>query len=411
MEYTIERPLDQVKLNVAKKKRSNLFNWRGQFTPEFVEYLLTTFGKKNKVVLDPFAGSGTVINEAAKLGMQAYGIELNPASYTMSRFYCLGTLTIDERFKLINSVKQLLSNQIVPYGNLPVYVSNKDYREAYKNLLGFTKFVYQAANSVEEKIFLLNLLFFVEKDRRSSIKESLIKNLQRLKIALLALPSITENAISIFLNDARRADRLIDQKVDLIVTSPPYINVFNYHQNYRGLIESIGFDILAVAKSEVGSNRKNRGNRFRTVVQYSLEMEQTLCSIGNITKKDGKVVLVVGRTSNVRKVPFSNSEIVTDLISNLDMYQLVQSAERSFTNKFGKTIYEDIIVARKIIHNQGSSKPAGADIALKHLKYGLDFANTLDDKTIKADIEDAINNISSIQPSSMVNLKAVLPNE
>jgi len=38
--------LEQEKLDVTAKKRSNLFNWRGQFTPEFVEYILTSFTKK-----------------------------------------------------------------------------------------------------------------------------------------------------------------------------------------------------------------------------------------------------------------------------------------------------------------------------------------------------------------------------
>lgn len=34
--------LEQNKLDVVHKHRSNYFNWKGQFTPEFVEYLLYT---------------------------------------------------------------------------------------------------------------------------------------------------------------------------------------------------------------------------------------------------------------------------------------------------------------------------------------------------------------------------------
>lgn len=45
--------LSQDKLDVLTKKRSNLFNWRGQFTPEFVKYILQTFTKKGNFVLDP----------------------------------------------------------------------------------------------------------------------------------------------------------------------------------------------------------------------------------------------------------------------------------------------------------------------------------------------------------------------
>jgi hypothetical protein len=34
------KTLDRRRLDLANKTRSNIFEWRGQFTPEFVEYLL-----------------------------------------------------------------------------------------------------------------------------------------------------------------------------------------------------------------------------------------------------------------------------------------------------------------------------------------------------------------------------------
>ena len=63
--------LEQEKLDVITKKRSNLFNWRGQFTPEFVEYILTSFAREGDNIFDPFQGSGTVLQESARLGFAA----------------------------------------------------------------------------------------------------------------------------------------------------------------------------------------------------------------------------------------------------------------------------------------------------------------------------------------------------
>ena len=63
--------LEQEKLDVTTKKRSNIFNWRGQFTPEFVEYILKTFAKEGDFVCDPFSGSGTVLLEASRQTLQA----------------------------------------------------------------------------------------------------------------------------------------------------------------------------------------------------------------------------------------------------------------------------------------------------------------------------------------------------
>ena len=38
--------LDKCKLNVISKPQTNPFNWRGQFTPDLVAYLLDTFAKE-----------------------------------------------------------------------------------------------------------------------------------------------------------------------------------------------------------------------------------------------------------------------------------------------------------------------------------------------------------------------------
>ncbi|HRF93979.1 MAG TPA: hypothetical protein PLZ51_02230, partial [Aggregatilineales bacterium] len=73
--------------------------------------------------------------------------------------------------------------------------------------------------------------------------------------------------IDVILADAR-AMPVPQQSIDFVLTSPPYINVLNYHQQYRTSIESFGYNILQIAKSEIGSNRKHRSNRFLTVIQY-----------------------------------------------------------------------------------------------------------------------------------------------
>ena len=39
-------------LNIKEKKRSNLFPWRGQFSPQLVEALLTAYSSKDDFVLD-----------------------------------------------------------------------------------------------------------------------------------------------------------------------------------------------------------------------------------------------------------------------------------------------------------------------------------------------------------------------
>lgn len=87
-------PLPQDILNIEQKKRSNLFTWRGQFSPQLIENLLLTYCPREATILDPFSGSGTVLYESGCFGLKAYGCEINPAAWIFSRTYEMMVLQI-----------------------------------------------------------------------------------------------------------------------------------------------------------------------------------------------------------------------------------------------------------------------------------------------------------------------------
>ena len=101
-----------------------------------------------------------------------------------------------------------------------------------------------------------------------------------------------------------------DGAADIALSSPPYINVMNYHQQYRQSVEALGYPVLKIAKSEFSSNRKNKGNRLLTVIEYVVDMGLSLREISRVLKPGHHLMLVVGKESHVLGQPFSNSEIV-----------------------------------------------------------------------------------------------------
>lgn len=396
--------LNQDRLNVATKKRSNLFNWRGQFTPEFVEYILQTFAKKGDFVLDPFSGSGTVLQEASRLDLKATGIEINPAAYAMSKFFTFCNLPYSDRYDYCSDFKLKLDIHLSSLNGLKVYNENADYRLAYANLLHFAKMFSQTLTDKQERVLFLNLLFQSEKDKGLTLKDSICKSFQYIKNGILELP-FTIQPINALLKDSRNAGDEFQDEVDLILTSPPYINVFNYHQNFRAIVETFHFDLLKVAHSEFGSNRKNRGNRFKTVIQYCLDMELAIRSFWIALKPNAKIVLVLGRESNVRRTPFYNGQLIIEILERCNGFSEIKNLERQFTNKFGVSIKEDIIVATK--SNTLSSSLNGSSIALKHLEYSLRLNQT----DVHSDISEAILNISEVKPSPLFNPKHIIVNE
>ena len=395
--------LVQDRLDVREKSRSNLFNWRGQFTPQFVDYILDNFAKPDNTVIDPFSGSGTVLQECSTKFMTCYGFEINPAAYAMSKFFTFANIPFLERQSILSTLEEKLIRIAADFGNIPLLQDRVEFRDRYKNLIDFSKELFSVITNKQERILAINLLFIAEDKAKADLYSTILYAFQHLRKSALSLP-YTERIINAQLRDARKIHKYCPARADILFTSPPYINVFNYHQNHRAILEALGWDILKVAQSEIGSNRKNRGNRFRTVIQYSLDMEEALRSFWHSLNSDGIIILVVGRESNVRKTPFYNGAIIRELMIRMAGFKEVTNHERKFTNRFGLDIKEDIIISRKT--DSQPSESHAKEVALKHLESAL--PGTVGD--IRMDLQDAIKNLDDIEQSPLLDMKEILPN-
>lgn len=398
---TMHTKLEPARLNVEDKNRSNLFSWRGQFTPQFVDYLLETYAKPGQRVLDPFCGSGTVLQEAASRHLAAAGLEINPAAYAMAKFFSFSGLSQLSRRKVVETANEVLYSVTSTFDKgLPLFRDSSDYRKSVSNLLNLATQVLGKVEDKQAKLLLLLSLFRAEGSKNGGLVASVTQAFQFLSSQLFRLP-VTEEAPIAALSDARCAHSFLSQAVDVILTSPPYINVFNYHQNYRALLELVGFDMLKVAHSEIGSNRKHRGNRFLTVIQYCLDLELALDSFAQALAPDGFLIMVLGRESRVRGIAFGNSAIAKALIERNGAYSLSVCHERVFVNRFGQSIFEDILIARRT--GDPTVGESARAVASSVLRRTLDEA----DGDVRANLEEALGLIGSIQPSPLFN-KATL---
>jgi hypothetical protein len=200
--------------------------------------------------------------------------------------------------------------------------------------------------------------------------------------------------------DARRLP-FGDKEVDFVVTSPPYINVFNYHQQYRRSVEALGWDLLAVAQSEIGSNRKHRQNRFLTVIQYCLDMTNVLAELRRVCKDGTRLVVIVGRESNVRKTRFFNGEIMAALACRCLDFSFVARQERIFTNRFGEQICEDLLhfqVTKESRRNAEEPRGLAREVLLA--------ARQRTPEESREDLEEALRLVDDVQESPIYNPEA-----
>jgi 16S rRNA G966 N2-methylase RsmD len=388
--HWLDTSIPQDRLDIANRTRVSAFPWRGQFSPNLVSALLEHYGERGCQVLDPFVGSGTVLVESARYAMSAVGTEVNPAAFQFAKICEMTALDLESRNKLLAQC-DLIVNSATESPNSQGY---EDY-EFSKAQLGM---LMSEGTNPTEVVALLRVSIMLAMGQGSKVTNGkLIKGYARAKSTLLALP-FGNSEMRAVLADARNLP-VDDASVDLVITSPPYINVFNYHEQYRHAAEMFGFDVLARARSEIGSNRKHRGNRFLTVIQYCIDMGMVMTELARVLKPTGRVVIVLGRTSSVRGVTFRNGELVAAVSEAVAGLTVETRRERRFTNRYGVNIFEDVLSMAPT--GEGTRDAVGFGRALG--VWALQDASRRTEAVIQlAEIDRAVAAASQVEASTIM---------
>lgn len=383
---TTEMP--QAVLNIESKFRSNPFPWNGQFSPQLIHALLDQYGDQDSTVLDPFLGSGTVLLEAGRIGLKAFGTEINPAAIAFSDVYQFINVYLEQREALVAETRILLEDELADA--LPLFQTSAALKmklvRISTSIVGLQRTLIDALIVMldfDKPILDLNRVLCVWDDLAETV---------------LGLP-YSDNPVTALNSDGRRIP-LRDSAVTVVVTSPPYINVFNYHQRFRASMEALEWNLLEVAKSEFGANRKHRGNRFLTVVQFCLDMAQVFEELKRVCTRDARLIFVVGRESMVRGTRFFNGEVVTEVAHRVLGFELTLRQERVFVNRYGRNIYEDIL------HFTPPSR-TGCNAILAEARgvaqLVLETAYPTAPEGSRADLQSALANIHEVRPSQLFN--------
>jgi hypothetical protein len=387
-------PLDtttipQDRLNIDNKERSNLFPWNGQFSPQLIEVFLQIYARPGCCVLDPFLGSGTVLHEAGRCGFPAFGSEINPAAFKMADVYTLINVKPAKRLRIVERVDDLV-DELTP-DTSPLFTSPRDHdHRPLRDVLAE-----HAAKGTDPHVrrLLEAMIVLLNVGDRDVDQDAVRGAWGKVRAVVIGLP-FSEAPIELANRDARSLP-IPSGRVDLVITSPPYINVFNYHQQYRKSVELLGWDLLEVARSEIGSNRKHRQNRFLTVTQYCLDMLAVFHELRRVCKPAARIILVVGRESNVRKTRFFNGEIVAGLAVRCAGFRFTARQERVFVNRFGERIYEDILHFLPIPAERPLTSPV--DVAREVLTAARERAPA----ESQDDLRNALERIDEVAPSPL----------
>lgn len=330
------------------------------------------------LVLDPMCGSGTAVLAAAKLGHKAVGIDIDPHAVLLTRVATskLRGSSVERRGQAVldwlDSAEGEQSSQSFPPWieedpDTRAFVDSWFLDAQARPLSGIASKLASEAGPVSDALRVALCRTIVTKERGASLARdtshsrphrvfwdndydvrSGFERAVRHVAAWLDSAGVQRRA-QVQVGDARRLPKALEGKVDLVVTSPPYLNAIDYLRGHRLALVWMGHSIATLRKrrsDSVGAERKlsspapqvlaiaragaplgdlpsrEKGMLYR----YAADMQVVSRQLAKALRVGGGATMVVGN-STLRSVFIRNSECAIEA-ARLSGLRLVSESER-----------------------------------------------------------------------------------
>lgn len=275
-----------------KNKREPIHRWYPfveGYSREFIKSIIDEMPKKNLICLEPFSGSGTTTLELQNNGIPCYAFEVNPLMYLISRVKLeksYSSARIDYWLDYVIKNRKI-ENVVLPSEFPTLYENNDNNRKKWNYSSTVGKSIEKlkiAINSIDEitykelfKVALASILLEVSNLYRNGKCLSYKKNWEnntyteeevfqlfdnKIKKEIkpdIEMPHIhtdCNNKDMLFNEDSRIGiqKRLNDSSVDLVITSPPYLNSRDYTDTY--MLELKTLDLTRDSKAILDLRKK-----------------------------------------------------------------------------------------------------------------------------------------------------------
>ncbi|MFG2635303.1 hypothetical protein ACGFX8_15550 [Streptomyces sp. NPDC048362] len=307
-------------------------------------------------VLDPMCGSGTVLRTALTVGHSAIGVDMDPLAVLMATVWsrsgsCSGLGKAAE--KVLLRARALRSDQVV----LPWIDEDKETAEFInfwfaepqrEELRRIAYILHGESGFLADPLRMTLSRIIITKDRGASLARD-VSHSRPHRVGLSNDFSVAEGfykaavqierrlanevpeSASVNLGDARDLSSIPDNFVDLVITSPPYLNAIDYLRGHRLALVWLGHrisDLRQVRGSSVGSEKglRDRPEDLHSLVvdtdvqslstrmqgilyRYAKDMLGVASEVKRVLKKDSPAVFVVGN-STVRGTFVDNAAVV-----------------------------------------------------------------------------------------------------
>lgn len=250
------------------------------YSKEFIQSIINEIGNKNLICVEPFSGSGTTALELQNIGIKCISFEVNPLMYLIGKVKLENTYTVEDIEKWFKYIVDNRSNCEVlelqsSFNTLYQNENNKKWNYDKNTGIAVNKLLLTIDTISDElykdlfKVALAAILLNVSnlyrngkclsykknwEDREVSeqevfnkfdfkVKNELICDISNFVNKKTVNSTIINNKVFLYNEDCRSAINkyVEDNSIDLVITSPPYLNSRDYTDTYMLELKTLGF--------------------------------------------------------------------------------------------------------------------------------------------------------------------------
>jgi hypothetical protein len=353
--------------------------------------------RKDAVVLDPMAGSGTVLRYASSAGHRALGYDLDPLSVLMARVWNtpLDTTQLRRRAARLSDEARGLSMRWVSLPWMDVDEETRRFvnywfgRKQQRQLRALASLLSKERGRVGDAMRVALSRTIITKEPKASLArdtshsrphrvirrsefepiEAFLRSANWLADRLRDQPP--PGAVAVRLGDARKLRDIPSSSVDLVVSSPPYLNAIDYMRGHRLTLVWLGHTLAELRATRARSVGSERGpdaaptedvshlltvidplarfsNRLRGIVErYAADMLDVVRELERVLRPNSKVILVLGSCSV--QGSFIESASVVGTAAEMVGFRIERRAERP------------LLMSRRYLPPPGKRRHSGLD--------------------------------------------------
>ena len=366
----------------------NYHPYPARFIPQIPSKLIQCLSEPGEWVFDPFCGAGTTLVEATLLGRNCIGNDLNPIGVLVSKVKSnlvsiadkpvLENLIADIEgyFERVTDTPSLIPNlSVIPEYSLPD-IPNREHwftptvQEELGILLARIDMVYPQFLTDFCRVAISAILVSVSNqagETRYARKEKTIppgsvykRFVSKLRKMWTRMEGYRENrqpvTSQVINNDLRvLEDFPPNLRVQLVITSPPYPNAFDYFLYHRHRMFWLGYDPIAMSKKEIGShlNYQRKGTTEENIAAFKDSMRLCFQSINSVLETYRFCCLVIG-DSIFKKQLVENDQLIIEIAKDcgfkleVNLERDIHAYRRSFSSAARRAKSEHIVILRKV---------------------------------------------------------------